>query len=352
VGGPIVGEVKPVFVDVDTGVDDAMALAYLFASDDANVVGIASTAGNVPVQQVCRNNLGLLELCQITGVPVSKGSEQPVSTPLRTAEDTHGPQGLGYAQLPSTDRQLTAHDAAEAWVCTAQAYPGELVAIATGPLTNLALALRIEPALPTLLRRLVIMGGAFDYRGNTTPVAEWNISVDPEAAAEVFSGWGAAWGLDPPKHIPIILGLNLTENVAMTPTILSRLATAAESSSMPMSVLDDRGTRSVASNPLIRVLEDAMRFYFEFHFDQGEGYLAHLHDPLAAAVALDPDLVQYRPATVDVELTGRLTRGMTVADWSGHWGREPNALVGVEVDPGVFFDRFIARVGPFAQRLD
>jgi purine nucleosidase len=224
--------------------------------------------------------------------------------------------------------------------------------LATGPLTNLALAMRIEPALPRLLRRLVIMGGAFDYRGNTTPVAEWNISVDPEAAAEVFSVWGAAWGLEPPKHIPIILGLNLTENVAMTPTILSRLATAAESSSVPMSVLDDRGTRSVASNPLIRVLEDAMRFYFEFHFDQGEGYLAHLHDPLAAAVALDPDLVQYRPAAIDVELTGTLTRGMTVADWSGHWGREPNALVGVEVDPGVFFDRFIARVGPFAQRLD
>ena len=100
-----------------------------------------------------------------------------------------------------------------------------------------------------------------------------------------------------------------------------------------MSVLDDRGTRSVASNPLIRVLEDAMRFYFEFHFDQGEGYFAHLHDPLAAAVALDPDLVAYRPATVDVELTGTLTRGMTVADWSGRWGREPNALIGIEVNP-------------------
>src|SRR5215203_1354625 len=354
VGGEESGAPLPVFIDVDTGVDDAMALAYLFASPDADVVGIASTAGNVPVEQVCRNNLGLLELCQITGVPVSKGAEQPVSTPLRTAEDTHGPEGLGYAQLPPTDRQLTAHDAAEAWVRAAHAYPGDLVAIATGPLTNLALALRIESALPKLLRRLVIMGGAFDYRGNTTPVAEWNISVDPEAAAEVFAVWGAAWGLSagrseatgeltqPSKHLPIVLGLNLTENIAMTPTLLSRLATAAESSSIPMSVLDDRGTRSVASNPLIAVLEDAMRFYFEFHFDQGEGYLAHLHDPLAAAVALDPDLVQCRPAAVDVELTGTLTRGMTIADWSNHWGREPNALIGVDVDPSAFFERFIS----------
>jgi purine nucleosidase len=100
------------------------------------------------------------------------------------------------------------------------------------------------------------------------------------------------------------------------------------------------------------VLEDAMRFYFEFHFDQGEGYLAHLHDPLAAAVALDPDLVQCRPAAIDVELTGTLTRGMTIADWSNRWGREPNALIGVDVDPGAFFDRFITRVGAFAQRLD
>ena len=111
----------PVFIDVDTGVDDAMALVYLFASKEVELVGIASTAGNVPVQQVCENNLALLELCQITGVPVSKGSEQPLSAPLRTAEDTHGPERMGYARLPSTGGQLTAHDAAEAWVRAAHA---------------------------------------------------------------------------------------------------------------------------------------------------------------------------------------------------------------------------------------
>ncbi len=342
---------QPVFADVDTGVDDAMALAYLFGSPDAELVGIASTAGNVPVQQVCVNNLGLLELCRVEGVPVSKGSEQPLSAPLRTAEDTHGPQGLGYATLPPTDRSLTAHDAAAAWIRAARAHPGELIGVATGPLTNLALALRQEPALPKLLQRLVIMGGSFEYRGNTTPVAEWNISVDPEAAHEVFAVWSAAWGLDLPRHLPIVLGLNLTENIAMTPALLGRLAAEAGSGSAPMSVLDERGTRSAATNPLIRVLEDAMRFYFEFHFDQNEGYLAHLHDPLAAGVALDPQLVTMRPATLDVELTGTLTRGMTIADWSGRWGRKPNALIGVDVDPAAFFDRFITRVGAFARTL-
>jgi purine nucleosidase len=341
----------PVFADVDTGVDDAMALAYLLASPEADLVGIASTAGNVPVHQVCVNNLGLLGLCGVTGIPVSKGAEQPLSTPLRTAEDTHGPEGLGYAQLPPGDQELTEYDAAQAWVRAARAHPGELIGLATGPLTNLALAMRAEPQLPRLLRRLVIMGGAFDYRGNTTPVSEWNISVDPESAAEVFDGWASAWGTDAPEHLPIVLGLNLTENIAMTPALLNRLAKAAGSPTAPMSELDERGTRSAAANPLIRVLEDAMRFYFEFHFDTGDGYLAHLHDPLAAAVALDPDLVQCRQTTVDVELTGTLTRGMTVADWRGHWGRQPNALIGTEVDPAVFFDRFIARVGAFSRQL-
>jgi purine nucleosidase len=335
----------PVFADVDTGVDDAMALVYLLASAEAELVGIASTSGNVAAQQVCINNLGLLELCRADDIPVSKGADQPLSSPLRTAEDTHGPQGLGYAQLPPNVRRGTAYNATEAWVRAARAHPGELIGLVTGPMTNLALALRVEPALPSLLRRLVIMGGSFEYRGNTDVVAEWNISVDPEAAAEVFAAWS---GQD---ALPIILGLNLTENIVMTPAILTRLAAAAGSSTVAMSVLDERGTRSAASNPVIRVLEDAMRFYFEFHFDEGEGYLAHLHDPLAAAVALDLSLAQTRTATVDVELAGTLTRGMTIADWSGRWGRPPNAQVGVGVDPQAFFDRFIERVGAFAQRL-
>jgi purine nucleosidase len=343
----------PVFADVDTGVDDAMALVYLLASSDANLVGIASTGGNVDVDQVCRNNLGLLELCGATAIPVSRGADEPLSAAMRTAEDTHGPAGLGYAELPLHQRELTGYDSAEAWVRAAHAMPGELIGLVTGPLTNLALAVRDEPNLPSLLRRLVIMGGSFDYRGNTTPVAEWNISVDPEAAAEVFDAWGRAADAKviQQHQLPIVCGLNLTESIMLTPTLLSRLAAASGATTTAMSVLDSRGTRSTADNTLIRTLEDAMRFYFEFHFDQGEGFLAHLHDPLAAAVALDPSLVQTRAATVDVELTGTLTRGMTIADWSHRWGRESNAHVGVGVDPAAFFDRFIERVGPFARRL-
>ncbi len=339
------GAALPVFADVDTGVDDALALVYLLASPDAELVGIASTGGNVAVQQVCANNLGLLELCGITGVPVSKGADGTLTGPMRTPSQVHGPRGMGYADLPSTDRRLTGYDAASAWVRAAHAFPGELIGVATGPLTNLALALEAEPALPTLLRRLVVMGGSYDHRGNTTPVAEWNISVDPEAAAAVLTAWAAASG-----KAPILCGLDLTRNVAMTPQVLVRLAAAAGSPTTVMSADDERGTRSSASNPLIRVIEDAMRFYLEAYRDNGHGYLAHLHDPLAAAVALDPDLVATRPAAVDVELAGTLTRGMTVTDWSGR--REPNALIGVDVDPAAFFDRFVDRVGLFARGLD
>jgi purine nucleosidase len=335
----------PVFTDVDTGIDDAMALVYLLAHPQAELVGIASTGGNVAVDHVCENNLGLLELCRVGDIPVSKGADQPLSCPMCPPGKAHGPKGLGYAELPSSNRRLAPHDAATAWVDAAHAHPGELIGVATAPLTNLALALRREPALPTLLRRLVIMGGAYDYRGNTNPVAEWNISVDPEAAAEVFAGWAGQ------QQLPILCGLDLTQHIAMTPEILARLAAAADATTTVMSADDERGTRSTASNPLIRVIEDAMRFYFEAHNDYGHGYQAHLHDPLAATTALDPQLVTTQPATVDVELTGTLTRGMTVTDWSGRWGRKPNALIGVDVDTAAFFDQFIDRVGPFALRL-
>ncbi|MEZ0349761.1 nucleoside hydrolase [Mycobacterium sp. pR1184] len=336
---------NPVFADVDTGVDDALALIYLLAGPDADLVGIASTGGNVGVQQVCANNLGLLELCRATGVPVSKGADEALAGPLRTPSKVHGPRGLGYADVPPSNAALTDYDSATAWVRAAQAFPGELIGVATGPLTNLALALRAEPALPTLLRRLVIMGGSYDHVGNTTAVAEWNISVDPEAAAEVFAAWSSE-NLGP-QQLPILCGLDLTRNVAITPEVLARLADAAGSTSTIMSVDDRRGTRSTASNPVIRVIEDALRFYLEGYYDNGHGYLAHLHDPLAAAVALDPELIATRSGRVDIELAGTLTRGMTVTDWR----REPNARIGVGVDPATFFDRFIERVGPFARRL-
>ncbi|GFG63082.1 nucleoside hydrolase [Mycobacterium kubicae] len=308
-----------VFVDVDTGIDDAMALLYLLGS--AEVIGIAATGGNIGVDQVCANNLGLLEVCRAPDIPVSRGADQPLHGIWSQRASVHGPNGLGYATLPPTERRLTDYDATTAWVVAARAHPGELIGVVTGPLTNLALAVRAEPALPTLLRRLVIMGGAFDEQIDSA--AEWNIRVDPEAADEVLTAWTGR------QRLPVLCGLDLTRQVAMTPEILDRLTSAAGPSA------------------LTAFIEDVMRCYFESHAERGYGYLAYLHDPLAAAAALEPQLISTRAATVTVTLTE--PRGKTVADWSGD--REPNARIGIGVDSAAFFDRYIEVVGRFARAL-
>ncbi|MGF6884508.1 purine nucleosidase [Nocardia sp. GAS34] len=339
---------QKIIMDVDTGIDDSLGLLYLLASPQAEILGIASTAGNVPAPQVAANNLALLDLCRAPDIEVTLGAEQPLAIPLRTTEDTHGPQGVGYAEFPPSRRTLSARSAAHMWVDLVREHPGDIVGLCTGPLTNLALALRLEPQLPQLLRRLVVMGGAFNHPGNTTPTNEWNVHVDPEAWKEVFDAFSAA----PADRRPLVCALDITETIEMHPHHLIRLAERADSvPRQEVSESDTPGTRSKASNPIVRYLTDAVRFYFEFHRQYDQGYLAHMHDPFAAAVALDPGLATTRPATIDVELGGTITRGTTVADWARMWHREPNADIVIGTDPAEFFDRLIARVGDFAREV-
>ena len=338
----------PLIVDVDTGIDDSLALLYLLASEDAEILGIASTAGNVPVNQVAANNLAWLDLCRADDVEVSLGAQVPLVAPLMTTEDTHGPQGIGYAELPVPTRLLSPRHATEVWIDNARKRPGEITGLITGPLTNLALAVKLEPELPLLLKRIVVMGGAFNHAGNTLPTTEWNIAVDPDSAKIVFD----AFSVVPDDRRPVVCALDITERIEMHPRHVAALAEAAGST--PAEVIspdDELGTRSTASNPVIRHLSDAVRFYMEFHRLYDQGFLAHMHDPFAAAVALDPGLVRVRPATVDVELAGTLTRGQTVADWRGMWGRRPNADIAVDTDPEEFFRRTIERVGALARSL-
>ncbi|MEU2120856.1 nucleoside hydrolase [Nocardia niwae] len=337
---------QKIILDVDTGIDDSLALLYLLGSPEAEITGIAATAGNVAAAQVAANNLAWLDVCHAPEIEVALGAAHPLAIPLRTTEDTHGPQGIGYAELCPSARRLSRRSAAQMWAELVRAHPGEIVGLCTGPLTNLALALRIEPDLPLLLRRLVVMGGAFNHPGNTTPTNEWNVHVDPEAAKEVFDAFAAA----PAERRPIVCALDITETIEMRPGHLVRLAERAKSYPVELLSPDDPpGTRSIASNPIVRHVTDAVRFYFDFHHGYDLGYLAHMHDPFAAAVALDPALARTRPATVDVELAGTITRATTVADWAGMWGREPNADIVIGTDPELFFERLIARVGDFAR---
>ncbi len=304
-------------MDVDTGVDDAIALMLAVARPDVELVAVTCCAGNVEAPQAAANTLAVLELCGASDVEVAVGSEAPLVEPLRTAT-SHGPRGLGYAQPAAARASVSPRYAPDLIAEEARRRPGELLLVATGPLTNVALAVRREPALPQLLRRLAVMGGSFDHPGNTTPVAEFNVWVDPEAASAVFRAFSAA------RERPLVAGLNVTEKTELRPEHVAQL-----------------GESTVSG-----LVADAVGVKFERN-----GGLAHMHDPLALALALDSSLGETRPGTIDVELAGSMTRAMTVVDWYGQWGRAPNADVAVEVDVERFMDELVGRLAALARKV-
>ncbi len=335
-------------LDVDTGIDDALALAYLAALPDTEFVCVTATPGNVDVDQVARNTLALLELCGRKGVEVAVGAREPLAIPLLTTPETHGPQGIGHAVLPEPAGKVSVRNAVDLWVEHARARPGELTALITAPLTNFALALRREPRLPELLAKVVIMGGSFYHQGNTTPTAEWNTHVDPHAAKEVY----AAFQGQPLEKLPIVCSLDTTERMELHPAHVRQLAEAA-GAMVPELVLPEQpeGQPSTSDNTLIRHLSDALRFYFEFHRHYDQGYLAHVHDYFAAGVAAGTLDFEARPATVDVETGSRMLIGTTVADFRGLWGQPPNARVVSTNYPEAAFRELVSAVGGLARRL-
>lgn len=312
----------PVLLDCDPGIDDALAIAYLVAEHLAGrieLVGVVCTAGNVGLRETVANALAWLDLAGAPPVPVCAGADGPVAVPHVSTPETHGPRGAGHAVLGSTTtRRVDPRNGAEFWVDVARAHPGELVAIVTGPSSTLARALEREPALPGLVADLAVMGGTFrGHPGNTTPVSEWNVDVDPEAADAVCLAWEGARAADADRRAPLWCGLDLTERAVWTPERSERLL-------------------AVADSPLTVALVDALRFYFEFHDSVGEGYLAQVHDPFVAWLALHPDEVITEDSHVRVECRGEHTRGMTVEDRRGHRGRVHNARIatGVRVPGG------------------
>ena len=347
---------RPIVVDCDTGIDDSLALLYLLASDDAEVIAITCCSGNVGAHQVAENNRGLLELAGRTEVEVALGRTVPLVRPLEITPETHGPRGVGYAELPAGRQPLSERHAAALFAEEARRRPGELTLLCIGPLTNLAVALEREPALPRLLRRLVVMGGAFRVPGNTTPVSEWNVHCDPEAARAVMHAWTGAIEADASVPRILVLGLDVTEQAVIRPEHVVALAHRA-GSRPDDAVARARGEdplvtdRSVASNPVVRFVADALRFYMEFHEQYDGFYGAFIHDPLAAAAALDETLVRTQAVAVDVETGGELSAGQTIADFRGLWHRVANVDLAVTVDAGAFLARLIERVGALAEGL-
>ncbi len=328
----------PLLIDVDTGIDDSLALLYACASPEAEIVGVTCVSGNVEASQVALNTLAVLELAGRSDVEVAIGRRVPLVRELRTAPDTHGPRGLGYAELPDPQRPLATRHAADLIIEEARSRPGKVTLVTLGPLTNLAVALLLEPQLPRLVRRLVLMGGSYRSAGNTAPTSEWNVAVDPEAMQLVLRAFGAP---DVPQR-PLALGLDVTEHAKLTPDHLEHLARRAGCRSDGSSLSGGR------PNAVVRFLGDALRFYMEFHSRSDGFYGAFIHDPLALAAALDPSLVRTVPVTVEVEVGGILTTGETVTDWRRTWGRPPNLDVAVSADVETFFTRFQDRVGRLA----
>ncbi len=339
----------PLLLDVDTGIDDSLALLYACASPEAEIVAVTCVAGNVDARQVAENTRAVLELAGRADVEVALGREVPLVRELVTTPETHGPRGIGYAVLPPPSRPLSARFGPDLIVEEARRRPGELTLVTLGPLTNLALAVLREPTLPTLLRRWVMMGGSYRSPGNTAPTTEWNVSVDPEAARLCIAAFGRpevaearrAAGLAP---LPLALGLDVTERAKLLPGHLVALAARAGAPGADASA-------PVPANKVIRFIDDALRFYMEFHSRYDGFYGAFVHDPFAVAAALDPGLVRTEALPVDVELGGTLTTGETVTDWRRTWGRPPTLDVAVAGDAVAFFERLIERVGGLAARM-
>jgi purine nucleosidase len=330
----------PLLLDVDTGIDDSLALLYACASPEVELLAVTCCSGNVEAKQVVENTLAVLELAGRNDVEVALGREVPLVRPLETTPETHGPRGIGYAELPPPRRPVSERHGADVIVDAARSRSTEVTLVTLGPLTNLAVALEREPDLPRLLNGWVLMGGAYRVPGNTAPTTEWNIHCDPEAAKIAFDAWSAAG-----VARPLALGLDVTEKAKFTPDHMTAIARRA--GSRPDETASETDG-SVASNPIVRYLADALRFYMEFHSRYDGFYGAFVHDPFAVAATLDRSLVRTEALTVDVELAGTLTAGETVTDWRRVWGRPPNVDIAVEGDAAAFLERFVERVGGLA----
>lgn len=294
-----------ILIDCDPGHDDAVAILY--AAKHLDLVGVTTCHGNNTLENVTANALGVLTLGGIQA-PLAKGCSEPLAFLRAKYSNSHGKTGLDGTTLPAPDRAPIAQHAVDFIIEAASKHRGELVLAVIGPATNVAMALRKEPRLASWLREITIMGGSTGL-GNITPVAEYNVWCDPEAAATMF-GCGA----------PIrMVGYNVTSVTGTNADDIARL---------------------LAGGNVAHHIGELLSFYLQrqkarFGFD-----IATMHDVCAIVPYVLEDAIEYQHCHVDVELAGRFTRGMTVCDLrtltaEGRAERgsgEPNALVAVRAD--------------------
>jgi len=307
---------RPIIVDTDPSPDDAVAFLVALASpDELEVLGVTTVAGNVPVNLTSKNARKALELAKQTHTPVWAGASAPLLRPLITAEHVHGKTGFDGYDLPEPTMPLAEGFAPDAIVdLVMRRAPGEVTLCCIAPMTNIALAMAKERRLAGRLREIVIMGGAFSEGGNITPAAEFNVYVDPEAAARVL-GCGA-----PITMIP----LDCTHQALTTEARLNKL-------------------RSFGT-PVAEAFYHLLKFNKIFDQQKYGWDGGPLHDATVIAYLLAPEIFKGRKVNVEVECASPLTLGMTVVDWWGVSSRKPNVMFLRDVNADAYFDLVIGRL--------
>jgi len=306
---------RPIIIDTDPGQDDAVGLLLALASpEELEVIAITAVAGNVPLDLTVANCLALVELANRPEVPVYRGSIRPMVKDLVTAEYVHGPTGLDGANLPPPTTQEGQGHAVDRIIDLLMTRDEQTTICVFGPLTNIGLALVREPQIASRIDEIVLMGGGFFEGGNTTPVAEFNIYVDPHAAHVVFS-----------SGIPIVMmPLDVTHKALTTQERLERFRTI--------------GT------PAGDAVAGMLGFFDRWDKKKYQWAGAPLHDPTVIAYLLSPELFSGRKVHVEIETAPGPTQGMTVVDWWAVTDNPPNAVVMNEIDDAGFFDLLVERI--------
>lgn len=298
---------RPYFIDTDTASDDAVALMIAFASNDIEIAGIGIVAGNVPLEQGVQNALFVRQLCAARA-PVFAGAAKPLSRPLETAQFVHGQDGMADIGLPLAGREADEGHAVTALISAAGKHRGNLELVTLGPLTNIALAISLAPQIAGQIKRCVIMGGAGDGVGNITPVSEFNIWADPEAAKIVFE-----------SAIPkLMVGWDMSR----------KFATISDQQASEIRAIGSEKA-AIAMDTQATVREFCMNTTGIDGFD--------LPDPLAMAAAIEPNLItRSSAAAVSIVTDDGETRGMTLIDERGYHEQSKSCLVCRAVDRNLF----------------
>jgi purine nucleosidase len=304
----------PIIIDTDPGQDDAVALLLAFGSPELDILGITTVAGNVPLELTTRNGLMMAELAGRPEVPVLAGCDRPMVRPLITAEYVHGKTGIDGADLSPPTITPGVHHAVDFIIDAIRAHPG-LTICTLGPLTNLATALQRAPDIAGGIDQVVMMGGGFFEGGNTTPAAEFNIYVDPQAADLVFRS-----------------GIRLV----MMPLDVTHQALTSDARLEAFRDLGNASGRATAG---------MLEFYERYDMERYGTVGAPLHDPTVIAYLIQPELFGGRRCWVGIETGSELTMGMTVVDWWRLTDHEPNCLVVNEIDDDGFFALLTDRIG-------